>query len=64
MNKGLAVHIISIIIFCLMTQYVYFDGPPTNRLDRSNIVFFFCVSQGFTAFICDINGFYDKYFKK
>lgn len=64
MNKGLAVHIISTIIFCLMMQYIYFDGPPTNRLDRSNIVFFFCVSQLVTALICGANGFYDKYFKK
>lgn len=64
MNKGLAFHIISAIICGLMVQYVYFDGAPTNRADRSNIVYFFCVSQLVTALICGVNGFYDKNFKK
>lgn len=64
MNKGLTVHIISAIIFCLMVQYVYFDGQPTTRIDRGRIVTLFCFSQGFTALICGVNDFYNKTFKK
>ena len=64
MNKELAVHIISTIIFCLMVQYVYFDGAPTNRTDRGNIVTLFCFSQIATALICGVNDFYNKTFKK
>lgn len=59
MNKGLFIHIIASIIYCLMAVYIIGE-TATNIPIRAWVVLFLLFANFIAVAINDINGFYEQ----
>lgn len=58
-NKGLSIHIIVTLIYCLLVIYV-FNGEVYTQLNRFAIVSIGVAINAITAYICVLSGSYDE----